>query len=56
MIQEHEFECDSCYMVFNRIDMIPTDGGNFCEECYDDLWLDNIFFVVAVENPYKPTI
>ena len=37
MIQEHQFECDSCYMVFNRIDMIPTDGVNFCEECYDDL-------------------
>ena len=37
MIKDTEFMCDVCYRTFDRLYRIPTDGGKFCEECYEEL-------------------
>jgi|LWDU01.1.fsa_nt_gi hypothetical protein len=35
MIQEHQFECDYCYGIFDKTDIYETDIGSYCEECFD---------------------
>ena len=30
-------QCDSCLDSFTDWDIIHTEDGNFCEDCYDDL-------------------
>jgi hypothetical protein len=32
-----EFTCDGCYMVFDVYDGYPTEDGDYCEDCYDEL-------------------
>jgi len=37
LIQDNEFICDVCYKTFDKLYRIPTDGGQFCEDCHEEL-------------------